>query len=213
MDYAQQQRNPAKHLIALTLVLLLHALVVYAVVNGLAKKVVDAIKKPIEAKVVEEHKPPPPPETPPPPPPKLVVPPPPFIPPPEIQIAVPVQTQTITQVTTKQPPPAPPPPVARPAPRPATPASLDRGSCTSGPDPQYPMASRRNQEAGTLVLSIEIDVNGNPGKVEVTRSSGHPRLDESAKSWVGTCKFKPQTVDGRPVAGKATQAYTFNLRD
>jgi protein TonB len=212
MDYAQQQRNPAKHLIALTLVVLLHALVVYAVVNGLAKKVVDAIKKPIEAKVVEEHKPPPPPETPPPPPPKLVVPPPPFIPPPEIQIAVPVQTQTITQVTTKQPPPAPPPPEARPAPRPSTPGNLDRGSCGS-PEPAYPMASRRNQEAGTVVLSIEVDVNGNPGAINVARSSGHPRLDEAAKSWVSTCKIHPPTVDGKAVAGRMQQAYTFNLRD
>src|SRR5208337_3652749 len=100
MDYAQQQRNPAKHLIGFSLVVLLHVVVVYALVNGLARKIVDVIKKPIETKIVEEHRPPPPPEAPPPPPPKISVPPPPFIPPPEIQIAIapPVQT-TISQVT------------------------------------------------------------------------------------------------------------------
>ena len=210
MDYAQQQRNPAKHLIGFSLVVLLHVIVVYALVNGLARKIVDVIKKPIETKIVEEHKQPPPPEAPPPPPPKLVIPPPPFIPPPEIQIAVAAPTNTITQVTNKTPPP--PPPAIKPVARAATPAAIDRGSCVS-PDPNYPMASRRNQEIGTLVLRIEIDVNGAPGKVEVTRSSGHTRLDESAKAWVATCKFKPQTVDGKPVAGWATQAYTFNLRD
>ena len=164
MDYAQQQRNPLKHLVGFSLVVLLHVVVVYALVNGLARKIVDVIKKPIETKIVEEHKQPPPPEAPPPPPPKLVIPPPPFIPPPEIQIAVAAPTNTITQVTNKTPPP--PPPAIKPVQRAATAAAIDRGSCVST-DPAYPMASRRNQEVGTLVLRIEIDVNGSPGKVEV----------------------------------------------
>jgi protein TonB len=75
------------------------------------------------------------------------------------------------------------------------------------------MASRRNQESGTLVLSVDVDANGNPTKVEVSRSSGHNRLDEAAKSWMSTCKFKAPIVEGRPVAGKVSQPYTFNLRD
>ncbi len=209
MDYAQQQRNPLKHLFGFAAVVLLHALMIYALVNGLARKIVDVIKKPIETKIVEEHKAPPPPEAPPPPPPKLTIPPPPFIPPPEIDIAVPASSTAITQVTTKTPPPA---PVIRPAPRPSTPASLERSTCPT-PEPQYPMASRRNQEAGTLVLRIQIDAGGAPGGVSVTRSSGHTRLDEAAKAWIMTCHFKSATVEGRSVAGYATQAYTFTLRD
>jgi len=212
MDYAQQQRNPAKHLIGFTLVVLLHVVIVYALVNGLARNLVEIAKKPFETQIVKEVKAPPPPEAPPPPPPKLDIPPPPFIPPPEIQIAVPVQANTISQVTNKAPPPAP-PPVIKPVQRVATPASIDRNTCTAGPEPSYPMASRRNQEAGTLVMRIQIDAAGNPAKVEVTRSSGHTRLDDAAKAWAITCKFKPQTIDGAPVAGWATQAYTFNLRD
>lgn len=213
MDYAQQQRNPARHLISFSLVVLLHVIVVYALVNGLARKIVDVIKKPIETKIVEERKAPPPPEAPPPPPPKLSVPPPPFIPPPEIQIAVapPVQS-TISQVTTKAPPPALTTQSFKPTARPGSPASLDRSSCASD-RPTYPMASRRNQEEGTLVLRIQIDVNGSPGKVEVQRSSGHARLDDAAKSWIATCRFKTATVEGKPVAGWATQPYTFTLRD
>jgi len=209
MDYAQQQRNPLKHLVGFSLVVLLHVIVIYALVNGLARKIVDVVKGPIETKIVEEKKAPPPPDTPPPPPPKLVVPPPPFIPPPEIQIAVMAPANTITAVTNKVPVAA---PVVKPAPRPGTPASLDRNSCPT-PEPSYPMASRRNQEAGSLVLRIQIDVKGNPGAVEIARSSGHARLDEAAKGWIVTCHFKTATVDGQPVAGWATQAYTFNLRD
>ena len=210
MDYAQQQRNPAKHLIGFSLVAALHILVIYALVNGLARNIVEIAKKPFETQIVKEVKAPPPPEAPPPPPPKLEIPPPPFIPPPEIQIAVPMSVNTITQVTSKPPPPAPPP--IKPAPRQATVASLDRNTCASY-EPSFPMASRRNQEEGTLLMRIQISADGTAGKVEVVRSSGHTRLDESAKSWIATCKFKPQTLDGKPVAGYANQTYTFTLRD
>jgi hypothetical protein len=76
--------------------------------DGLARKVVEVIKAPIETKIIEEIKKPPP-DTPPPPPPKLAAPPPPFIPPPEVNIQVPVADRaTITTVQTT------PPPVAAP---------------------------------------------------------------------------------------------------
>lgn len=211
MDYAQQQRNPAKHLIGFSLVVVLHVLVIYALVNGLARKIVDVIKKPIETKIVEEHRPPPPPEAPPPPPPKTNVPPPPFIPPPEIQIAIAAPANTITQVTSKPPPPAP-PPVAKPAPvaKAGTKASLMRDTCSSY-DPPYSNAARRNEETGSGSLHLSIDAKGNPLKVDISRSTGHSRLDESAKAWIMTCKFKPPTVDGQPVAATADQPFTFNL--
>ena len=210
MDYAQQQRNPAKHLIGFTVVVVLHVIVVYALVNGLARKVVDVIKGPIETKLVKETKEPPPPEAPPPPPPKLVVPPPPFIPPPEIQIAVAVSPNAISAVTNKTPPPAPPP--MKPTPRPGTPAALARDTCPTV-EPPYPMASKRNQETGTLVLRLQIGPDGTASAVEVTKSSGHARLDESAKNWIVTCHFKPATADGKPIASTLSQSYTFNLRD
>ena len=83
MNYAQHQADPRRHLIGITIVVLFHLLVVYALVTGLAKKVIDVVRAPIETKVIEEiKKPPPPPEVVLPPPPKLEAPPPPFIPPP-----------------------------------------------------------------------------------------------------------------------------------
>ncbi len=214
MDYAQQQRSPGKHLIGFSLVVLLHVVIIYALVNGLARKIVDVIKPPVETKIVEEHKPPPPPEAPPPPPPKLEIPPPPFIPPPEIQIAAPPQVAPTITTTTKAPPPVQTIVPAKPAPvaRPGTPASLDRGHCPT-PEPTYPMASRRNQETGTLTLRIFVNADGTPSKAEVASSSGHARLDEAAKNWIMTCPFKASTADGKPQAGWATQVYTFTLRD
>ncbi len=213
MDYAQQQRDPTKHLIGITIVVLLHVLIVYALVNGLARKVVEVIKKPIETKIVEEAKPPPPPETPPPPPPKLSTPPPPFIPPPEVQIAVPPPpAATITAVTTTPPPAATtivpsPPPTARGPVRVA--AVID--AARNCPEPEYPMASRRADESGTVTLRFLIDVDGHAIKSEVERSSGHRRLDEAARQALGTCRFKPGTVDGKPEQSWARLKYDWKL--
>ncbi len=74
MDFARQQRDPTRHLIGITFVILVHAIVIYALVTGLARKAIEVIKKPLTATIIEEIKVPPPP--PPPPPPKRVVEPP-----------------------------------------------------------------------------------------------------------------------------------------
>src|SRR2546421_9196150 len=101
MDFSKRQADPRRHLIGISFVILFHAFIVYALVTGLAKKVVDVVRAPIETKVIEEiKKPPPPPEVVVPPPPKLEAPPPPFIPPPEVQIQAPPPPQpTITATT------------------------------------------------------------------------------------------------------------------
>ena len=89
MDFARQQRDPTRHLIGIGFVILIHLLVVYALVTGLARRAVEVIKKPLTATIVEEIKAPPPP----PPPPKKIeipkVPPPPqqpYVPPPDIPV-------------------------------------------------------------------------------------------------------------------------------
>ena len=129
MNFAQQQADPRRRIVGFGAVLLFHVLIVYALVTGLAKKVVDVVRAPIETKVIEEiKKPPPPPEVVVPPPPKLEAPPPPFIPPPEMQIATPPPPQPTITPTTPTPPPAPvvitpaPPPVAAAPPAPPAPA-------------------------------------------------------------------------------------------
>ena len=87
LDYAQQQRQPGKHAIGIGNVLALHPVLGWALVNGLAQRLVEVIKSPLETKIIEEVKPPPPP--PPenlPPPPKFAPPPPSFVPPPEVNV-------------------------------------------------------------------------------------------------------------------------------
>ena len=136
MNFSQRQADPRRHLVGITLVILFHVAVVYALVTGLATKVVDVVRAPVETRIVEEIKRPPPPPPPPPPPeivrpppskPKLQAPPLPFIPPPVVRIATPPVPQPTIIATTPTPPPAPvnitptpPVPVAPPAPVMAT---------------------------------------------------------------------------------------------
>ena len=126
MDYARQQRDPARHVIGITFVVLVHVLVIWALLSGLGSTVIQVIKKPLTATIIEEVKLPPPP--PPPPPPKKIVEAPKtpvpvetYVPPPEVVTPTP-QAPVITAVT-PTPPTEPhviaPPPVveAPPAPR------------------------------------------------------------------------------------------------
>ena len=84
LNYAEQQRNPGKHVVGIGIVIVLHILLGWALLNGLARTVIEVIKGPIETKIIEEAKPPPPPPENLPPPPKFAPPPPSFVPPPEV---------------------------------------------------------------------------------------------------------------------------------
>jgi protein TonB len=182
MDYARQQRNPSRHLVGIGGVVLFHALVIYALVTGLARKVVEVVKGPIEVKVIEEVKTPPPPPEVVPPPPKLAAPPPPFIPPPEINIAAPSTAPTITAVTRDAPPapmapviqppapPAPPPPPAAPAgPRSA------RVVCPNYVEVMskivYPREALLDGMEGEVLIEFTVAGDGSIKNVEIKSSS------------------------------------------
>jgi len=173
MDFARQQRNPGRHLVGIGGVVLLHVLIVYALVTGLARKVVEVVKGPIEVKVIEEviKKPPPPPEIVPPPP-KLAAPPPPFTPPPEVNIAPPpAPPPTITAVTPEPPPApqapviAPPPPVVAP---PAPPPPAVQSAVVVCPNYvevmkssiRYPREALLDGREGERVLLQPVQANG-----------------------------------------------------
>ena len=185
MDFSQRQADPRRHLIGLTAVIAFHVLVVYALVTGLAKKVVDVVRAPIETKVIEViKKPPPPPEIIVPPPPKLEAPPPPFIPPPEIQITAPPPPQPTITATTPTPPPAPvviaptPPavveaPPAPPAPPAPKPAVVSIGVvCPTMVKPVMPVKAARDGIGG--VVRARATIRGNK-VVNVDIISSQPR--------------------------------------
>ena len=184
MSYAVQ-RDSSRRLTGLVAVVAFHVVLVYALVHGLARKIVEVVRAPLETKIIEEIKPPPPDKPPPPPPPKLAMPPPPYIPPPEVQVQVPtVSAPTITAVTTVKPPE-----------EYRTPAVFDAKTCEK---PPYPAAALRGNETGTVRLRFLIDVDGKVLDSTVERTSGSRRLDEAARAGLSLCKFKPATLNGRP---------------
>ncbi len=73
------------------------------------------------------------------------------------------------------------------------------------------MAQRLGEE-GTVVLRFLVSVDGNALESQVASSSGHPRLDEAARSALGQCKFKPGTVDGKPEQAWAVIKYNWKIQ-
>ncbi len=227
MDFAQQQRNPGKHMMGIGVVLALHAFLAWALVSGLAQRMVEVIKAPIETKIIEEVKPPPPP--PPenlPPPPKFAPPPPSFVPPPEVLVnppPTPAPTITTTQV---RPPPAPvvvapPAPAAPPAP-PAPPRAPVRTEpvldfAKACEKPEYNAAARRAEAQGTVEVVYTMDTNGVIGSAEVVKSAGatreHKMLDRLTLEAVKACRGKPGTIDGKPQTLTSKVTYVWRITD
>ena len=206
MDYAQHQKTPTNRFGGIAFVILLHALLIYALVNGLARKVVEVVKGPLETRIIQELKPPPP-EAPPPPPPKLELPPPPFIPPPEVNVAAAAPTQnTISAVSSTPPSVSAPVPVEAPKAEVRTAPEVRSSSCH---EPEYPAAAARLGESGTVVLSLLVGLDGRVADSKIEKSSGSPRLDQAARQALSLCRFTPGSVDGKPEQAWGRLAYEF----
>ena len=197
MDYAQYQRNPLKHLPSITAVVLLHIALGYALVTGLARKVVEVIKQPIETKIIEEMKKPPP-DTPPPPP---------FIPAPEINIQAPIQiAPTITVAPAEKPPPvrveappAPPPPVL--------PAIRKEYKAQFRVEPTYPRQAISAGITGKVVAWVKVAPNGTVTDVQI-RESTNRLFDREVIRALSQWKFNPE-----PVGFIGEYEIVFNLKD
>jgi protein TonB len=215
MNFAEQQRQANKHPVGLGVVLVLHVVLGWALVNGLGRKIVEVIKAPIETKIIDEVKPPPPP------PPENL--PPSFVPPPEVQVAAPQQAPAIT-VTREAPPPAPvnlspaaptqAPVAAPPAPKAqAVAARIDVGSCEK---PEYPAAASRAEATGTTKIRFVVDAQGVVSKADIERPSGasreHRLLDRTAVDALSKCRFKPGVDEhGKAVGGTTVVEYVWKL--
>jgi protein TonB len=215
IDYATRQRPPRKHIVGLTVVLVLHGLLFWAINSGLARKFVKVVNGPVEAILLEETPPDiPPPPPPPPPPPQKNLPPPPnaYVPPVETQVAAPTPVNTIAAVASTPQAVAPPSPVqTAPAPVAApvvTAAVISASGCEK---PEYPSASKRMEEEGTVLLKFLVGVDGKVIESAIEKSSGFRRLDEAARAGLSKCQFKPSTLDGKPQQSWASMKFTWRL--
>jgi protein TonB len=221
MNLTQGPAAARPNLIGIGIVALLHVLLGYALVSGLARKVVEVIKAPLETHLIEEFKPPPPPPPPPQqtPAPKLA-PPPAFVPPPEV--TPPPQPQPTITTTHAEPPPAPvtiaaaapaveAPPAPPAPPRAAVPARIDVASCEK---PEYPAAALRADTTGVTKIRFAIDAEGRVVRADLESASGgsreHRLLDRSAVEALSRCRFKPGTDEaGMAVGSTAVVSYVW----
>lgn len=222
MNFAESQRNPGKHPTGLIIVVIMHVLLAYALVSGLAKKVVDKVMV-TETKVVEA--PPPPPPPPPkdlPPPPKNLPPPPVYVPPPPVDVPPPPPAPTVAATT------VPPPPAverhveATAPPAPPGPAPVARAAVINANDPgcrpEYPPAALRAGASGVSRIRFTVDASGKVTGAEVIGSSGptreHRLLDNAAKLALANCPIKVGTdAEGHPVGTQVEVLYTWKQID
>jgi protein TonB len=208
MDDAEQVFAP-RRIGGIAFVVLLHAAIIYALVNGLGAQMVQVLRQPLEAKIIEPARLPPP-EPPPPPAPQLVAPPPVFIPPPVIQIAQPPPPVPVIAAVTRVKPATPPPAPAPSPPAQKTAAGLDPNqSCTP---PQYPEEAEDLEQTGVSVLQFLIGTDGHVLNSRIASSSGYGSLDNAALRALSQCKFKPAIgADGNPRESWTSIRYVWQL--
>jgi protein TonB len=209
--------QPGKNVTGISIVILLHMLVAYGIVTGLGKRMVTRMAEAVETKIIEEQKAPPSKEIPPPPPPpEMQAPPPPFIPPVEVNVQQPPPAQSAIAVSSAA------KPMSNDLARPVAPSAVpvananpvrvaavaDFNSCAK---PEWPKASLRNEETGTVTLSFLIGVDGRVADSRVLKSSGFRDLDKAAITGISKCKFKPGLNDGKPEQAWMQMQYVWTL--
>lgn len=216
MAYADQ-RMSGNRITALIIVAILHIIVGYALVTGLAYSAVKKIKERVETFDVEEEKPP---EEPPPPPPDQPVPPPPIVaPPPPITFERPAPVlQTVVEPpkvvlppTVVAPPPAPPPPPAVDKSRGAQPKG--QSGWASRIQENYPSAALRKEIEGTVGVRVTVTPDGRVGSCSVTSSSGSGDLDSAAcEGMQRYARFNPALDKaGNPTTGSFSTRIVYRI--
>ena len=204
MAYADQRQGGNK-VASIVIVALIHAVLGYAFVTGLAFNVVKKVAADLKTFDVEEE-PPPPEEEPPPPPPDQPMEPPPVVAPPPI-VQAPVVQAPIIQTVRTPPPVFVPTPVAPPAPPPPAAPRVDKSASARGNPAEwittndYPSRALREGLEGVTGISWDINEQGRVENCRVTSSSGHPELDEAAcRALTRRGRYKPALdQNGNPI--------------
>lgn len=215
MAYADQRMSSSK-IVAIVIVALIHAVLGYAFVTGLAYNVVKNVAQDLNVFDVQDEPPPPEEEPPPPPPDRPIEPPPVVAPPPIVQtnvapppqiVAVPTPPPTITPTPVAAPPPPPPPPTVNKA-------AAARGNPASWiSDADYPASAIRAEAEGTTGISWDINAQGRVENCVVTSSSGNADLDRAACSAMTRRGRYTPALDqnGQPMRSKASRRITWRL--
>lgn len=113
-----------------------------------------------------------------------------------IEVAAPVQSepQPVTAPLASSTPPTDTPPAP-----PVIVLPSSNAAYLNNPPPAYPPLSVRLNEQGTVRLRAYVGTDGRASSITVMRSSGFPRLDQAAVESVYRWRFAPGTRDGQPI--------------
>ncbi len=204
------EKNSAKKLTGIGVVVFLHILVGLVLMAGMAKDIIKPAEQPVELMIIQDIKPPepePPKETPPEPP-KIVekVAQVPELKPVEKVVPVQKMLATPTQATTVA---VPTPVAASPSPSPvAAPAPV----VAAAPAPTPPPAGvTRGVAQGEVLISVYVNTDGKVKDAKVKSSSGSRSLDRAASKAFSLCTFKPAMKNGEPQESWYDIPYEFVL--
>jgi periplasmic protein TonB len=193
--------------IVLIVIIVLHVLLAYGLATGLARKAIELIAPPIQSDIIEEvqqH------DLPPPPPPPEFERPPVEVPPPDINIDIPVEaapSTAIQDVSDK-------PQAKAPPPHPSTRTNPSTGKNFPNSADYYPAASMRLGEEGSAIVHACV---GPAGKLSeeptIAKTSGSARLDEGALKLAKAGHYNPGTEDGKPVTACINFSIKFQLKN
>lgn len=85
-------------------------------------------------------------------------------------------------------------------------ALLDFNSCAK---PMYPHAELAAGHEGTVSLQFRVEADGSVGDSKISKSSGYPALDDTARSALVKCRFKPAMAAGKPVQAWTDVQYVW----
>jgi len=99
-------------------------------------------------------------------------------------------------------------------PNPPAPDTTASSISSTHTTPPYPGMARKLGEQGTVKLRLAISAQGAITGADVVQSSGFPDLDQTAVGWVMShWKYKPAVQGGVAVASTALAAVVFNLKN
>jgi periplasmic protein TonB len=202
MSYANRRQMSSNRTVAIIFVALLHVLLGYALISGLAYNVIKKAAEDLKTFDVEDE-PPPPPEEPPPPPEEVPqTEPPPVAPPPLVRtnVAPPPPIQSVDTAPPRivnpipappaiAPPPPPPPPPVR-----VQPAKARANLASYVSDDDYPANAIRDEQQGTTRFTLSVGPDGRVSNCSVTSTSGSSALDQATcRIMKSRARFTPAT--------------------
>jgi protein TonB len=133
------------------------------------------------------------------------------VPPPVVDIQIPVETTStaLTNVTDKPQPPPPPPKVVE-APVVRTPIRQNPKSQQPNMDDYYPPTSKRLGEEGVAKVNVCVSAAGKVESADLAETSGVPRLDEAAVKVAKAYRLLP-AENGKPIQACAALPIRFRL--